>query len=145
MFCSACGSEVAEGLRFCNRCGSSLGGKRQGPPRLLALIVILSLAVAVVTVAGLLFILIMGTEMMGRRDSSSETYIFMIFLFLTVLGADALLVRQISRLLNVYLQSDPQPSGSPPATTPSASQPPLLQRRGVGFYSPRLEEGSCLI
>ena len=118
MFCSACGSEVAEGLRFCNRCGASLGGKPQAPPRLLALIVILSFAVAVVTVAGLLFMLVLGTEMMGRRDSSGGTYIFMIFLFLTVLGADALMVRQISRLLNVYLQTEPQPtrsaSGSPP-------------------------------
>ena len=108
MFCSACGSEVAEGLRFCNRCGANLAAERQVPPRLLVIITILSLVVAVVTIVGLLFLLILGTEMMGRRDSTAETYIFMIVLFLTVLGVDALLVRQISRLLTVYLQSEPQ-------------------------------------
>ena len=105
MFCSACGSEVAEGLRFCNRCGAGLGVATEAPPRLLTFIIILSLAVATVTIAGLFFILIMGTEMMGRRDSTAETYIFIAVLFLIVLGVDALLVRQISRLLNVYLES----------------------------------------
>ena len=105
MFCWACGSEVSEGLRFCNRCGASLAAERQATPRHLALIIILSLAVAAVTIAGLLFILILGTEMMGRRDSTAETYIFLAALFVTVLGADALMVRQISRLLTAYLQS----------------------------------------
>ena len=108
MFCSACGSEIADGLRFCNRCGASLTTEKQAPPRLLTIIIILSLAVAAVTIVGLLFILILATEMMGRRDSTSETYIFMAALFLIVLGADAFMVRQISRLLTVYLQSEPQ-------------------------------------
>jgi hypothetical protein len=106
MFCSACGSEVSEGLRFCNRCGASLVSETpESPPRLLAFIIVLSLAVAVVTIVGLFFILIMGTEMMGRRDSTAETYIFIFVLLLMVVGADALLVRQISRLLTVYLQT----------------------------------------
>ena len=117
MFCPSCGSEVAEGLRFCNRCGASLGGAAEAPPRLLLLIAILSFAVLAVTVVGLLFILILGTEMMGRRDSSANTFIFMIFLFLTVLGADWLMVRQISRLLTVYLQS----GATQPARTASGS------------------------
>jgi|SRR5688572_987040 len=108
MFCSACGSEVAEGLRFCNRCGASLGAKRQAQPWLLAIIITLSLLVAAVTIVGLLFVVIVATEMMGRRDSTTLTYISMIVLFLTVLGVDALLVRQISRLLAVYLRSEPQ-------------------------------------
>ena len=113
MFCSACGSEVSEGLRFCNRCGANLSTERQAPPRLLTFIIILSLAVAVVTIVGLLFVLILGTEMMGRRDSTAETYIFLFALLLTVVGVDALMVRQISRLLTVYLQTGGSPS--PPA------------------------------
>ena len=105
MFCSACGSEVAEGLRFCNRCGASLGVETGAPPRLLAFIIILSLAFAAVTIAGLFFILVLGTEMMGRRDWTAETYIVLFVLFFTVVGVDALMVRQISRLLTVYLQT----------------------------------------
>src|ERR1044071_5389009 len=108
MFCHECGSEVSEGLRFCNRCGASLAADRQAPPRLLAFIIVLSLTVAVVTVAGLLFFTILGTEMMGRRDSTAETYIYIAVVFLIVLGADALVVRQISRLLTVYLGSEPR-------------------------------------
>ena len=104
MFCWACGSEISEGLRFCNRCGASLTAERQARPWHLALIIILSLAVAAVTIVGLLFILIMGTEMMGRRDSTAETYVFLAVLFLMVLGADALMVRQLSRLLTAYLE-----------------------------------------
>ena len=110
MFCSACGSEVAEGLRFCNRCGASLGAGTDAPPKVLALIVILSIAVAVVAIVGLLFIVILGTEMMGRRDSTAETYIFIAVIFLIVLGVDALMIRQISRLLNVYLETGGRPN-----------------------------------
>jgi hypothetical protein len=136
MFCSACGSEVAEGLRFCNRCGASLGAGREAPPKLLAFIIILSLAFAVVTIVGLLFILILATEMMGRRDSTAETYIFIGVLFFVVLGADALIARQISRLLTVYLQSEPQPTRAegrrslkpptPELTTPAAAVTTVL-------------------
>lgn len=113
MYCPKCGSEVSEGLRFCNRCGASLATERQAPPRLLTFILILSLAVVVVTIVGLLFMLILGTEMMGRRDSTAETYVFLALVFLTVLGVDTLLVRQISRLLTVYLQtSEPNNQGA---------------------------------
>lgn len=105
MFCSECGSEVSKGLRFCNRCGASLATEMQSPQRLLAFIIILSLVVAVVTIAGLLFFLVLGTEMMGRRDATAATYVFLALVFLTVLGVDALMVRQISGLLTVYLQT----------------------------------------
>ena len=105
MFCSACGSEVAEGLRFCNRCGASLAAETQAPPRLLAFIIILSLAFAAVTIFGLFVIAVQASEMMSRHDWTAETYIFIFILFLTVLGADALIIRQISRLLTVYLQT----------------------------------------
>jgi hypothetical protein len=141
MFCSACGSEVAEGLRFCNRCGASLVAKRQSPPWLLAIITILSLLVAAVTIVGLLFIVIVATEMMGRRDSTAVTYISMIVMFLTVLGVDALLVRQISRLLTVYLQSEPQNTGAKDrgvlkASAPELAAPPAAETTALHSTAP---------
>jgi hypothetical protein len=112
-------------LRFCNRCGASLGAGSEAPPRLLAIIIVLSIAVAVVTIVGLLFMLVLGTEMMGRRDSTAETYIFIATLFLTVLGADALMVRQISRLLTIYLRSEPQNTRAEGRDISKASAPEL--------------------
>ena len=144
MYCSACGSEVAEGLRFCNRCGANLGTERKAPPRILVFITILSLAVAVVTIVGLLFTLILGTEMMGRRDSTAETYIFIFLIFLTVLGVDALMIRQISRLLTVYLHSEPQNTGAkgrgtlresaPELAPPTATQTTALNTTGLDTH-----------
>ena len=139
MFCPACGSEIADGLRFCSRCGAGLTAGREAPPRLLAFIVILSLAVAAVTIAGLLFIVILSTEMIGRRDSTSETYIFVFVLFLTVLGVDWLLVRQISRLLTVYLQTEPPntPAKARGISKPSAPElmPPTATAETTALHT----------
>lgn len=35
MYCAECGSEVKEGLRFCNRCGASQVNEKTAPPRFL--------------------------------------------------------------------------------------------------------------
>jgi len=63
--------------------------------------------------------------MMGRRDSTAETYIFIFLIFLTVLGVDALMIRQISRLLTVYLHSEPQNTGAKGRGTLRESAPEL--------------------
>jgi hypothetical protein len=97
----------------------------QAPPHLLAFIIILSLAFALVTIFGLLFMVILGTEMMSRHDWPAETKLFMAALFLTTLGADFLLARQISRLLTVYLQSGPRTTPAKPHAVPNASAPRL--------------------
>lgn len=137
MFCPKCGSQVSEGLRFCNRCGASLATERSAPPKLLAIIIVLSLAVAVVTTVGLLFIVILGTEMMGRRDSTAETYIYIAVLFLIVLGVDALMVRQISRLLTVYLQAGEQHN-------PRAESPGILKASAPELPTPAAAETTAL-
>ena len=121
MFCSACGSEVAEGLKFCNRCGAGLGP--DAPPRVFAMIVILSLSFAVVTGLGLFFVLIITTEYMSRRDANAATFVFIALLILLIFALGALMVRQISRLLTVYLQAPKSKAANPesPATTKTST------------------------
>ena len=86
------------------------------------MIVILSLSFAVVTVAGLFFVLILTTEFMSRRDAAAVTYLFIALMTLTVFVLGALIVRQISRLLTVYLQAgEPQNPRTEGSTIPKPS------------------------
>jgi hypothetical protein len=106
MFCQACGSEVQEGLRFCNRCGANLAGETQSaPPRLFGLLMVLALACLVVGAIGLAAIFFFAIELMGRGNVPAETVVFLIFFTLVFFGVEALLIRQLSRTLGVYLKT----------------------------------------
>lgn len=106
MYCSTCGSEVQEGLRYCNRCGANLGATETvAPPRLFGIIMVLASAAALVGVAGLMAIFFFAVELMGRGNIPAETLVFLVIFTLVVFGIEALLIRQLSRALSVYLQS----------------------------------------
>jgi len=105
MYCPACGSEVSEGLRYCNHCGENLIAETSRPPRLSAIILVLALAVLLIGVTGLAAIFIFAIELMGRGNVSAELVLFLIVFTLVFFGIEALLIRQLSRLLSVYLQT----------------------------------------
>jgi hypothetical protein len=119
MYCSACGSEVQEGLRYCNRCGASLAAATAAaaPPRLFGVILALAIAAALIGIGGLVAIFFFAIELMGRGNIPAETLVFLLFFTLAVFGIEALLIRQLSRSLGVYLQSG--------ATPPQAEKPKL--------------------
>jgi hypothetical protein len=107
MYCSACGSEVQEGLRYCNRCGANLAAETAAapPPRLFGIIMALAAAIALIGVGGLAAVFFFAIELMGRGNIPAETLIFLVIFTLAVFGIEALLIRQLSRALGVYLQS----------------------------------------
>jgi|SRR5215213_7389300 len=106
MYCPACGSEVQEGLRYCNRCGANLAAENAAaPPRLFGIILVLTAAAALIGVAGLAAIFLFAVELMGRGNIPAETLVFLLIFTLAVFGIEALLIRQLSRALSVYLQS----------------------------------------
>lgn len=105
MYCSTCGSEVQEGLRYCNRCGANLAAESVAPPRLFGIILALAIAAALVAVIGLVAIFFFVVEIMGHGNIPVETVLFLIVFMLTVFGIDALLIRQLSRALDVYLKT----------------------------------------
>jgi hypothetical protein len=105
MYCSACGSEVQEGLRYCNRCGANLAAESGAPPKLFGIIIALATAAALVAVIGLIAIFFFAVELMGRGNIPAETVVFLMVFTLAVFGIDALLIRQLSRALGIYLKS----------------------------------------
>ncbi|HLM03114.1 MAG TPA: zinc ribbon domain-containing protein [Pyrinomonadaceae bacterium] len=106
MFCSACGAEVQEGLRYCNRCGANLAAESGAPPpRLFGILLMLLGAVVVVGVAGLAAIFFFSIEFMSRGNIPAETLVFLLVFTLVVFGIEAMLIRQLSRVLSVYLKS----------------------------------------
>jgi len=105
MYCSACGSEVQEGLRYCNRCGANLAAESGAPPKLFGIILALATAAGLVAVIGLIAIFFFVIEMMGHGNIPAETVVFLMVFTLAVFGIDALLIRQLSRALGVYLKT----------------------------------------
>jgi len=97
MYCSACGSPLAPGLSYCNRCGSSL--KERSEPRPTVAITGFVIAITLIAIAGL------GIMFGGALTLTNEAHLkeelvgfFMLFTFLTIIITEVLLVRQLSRL-----------------------------------------------
>ncbi|MDQ4123692.1 MAG: zinc ribbon domain-containing protein [Acidobacteriota bacterium] len=105
MFCPACGAETKEGLRYCNRCGASLIAERTAPPRLFTMIVILSVVVLLVIIISFTIIFFFGIELAGRGNVDPFAFLFLITLSLVALTMVWLIVRQLARLISVYLET----------------------------------------
>ena len=103
MFCPSCGAETSEGLSYCKRCGAKLGAARGGDsrPKVMGMVWAVSLAVAVITLGGLLAVL--GFVIEFGRDASNMVVGLFALLLLVVFGVDYLLARQLSRLLSFHL------------------------------------------
>jgi flagellar basal body-associated protein FliL len=119
MFCKSCGSEVQEGLRYCNRCGANLAAEAEPAPKLFAIVIILAIAVLLVGIVGIAAVFFFAVELMGRGNIPIETVIFLVVFALVVFGIEALLIKQLSRVLGIYLK---QPS--PPKKAEAAKQIP---------------------
>lgn len=97
MYCAACGTALAPGLSYCNRCGMSL--KERGERRQTGAITAFLAAITVIAIAGL------GIMLGGAFSLTSEAHLkdelvgfFMLFTFLIIAISEILLVRQLSRL-----------------------------------------------
>lgn len=95
MYCSACGTPLAPGLSFCNRCGMSLKGEQKQTGAITAFLI----AITLIGTIGL------GIMLGGALSLTNEAHLkeelvgfFMLFTFLIVLVTEILLVRQLSRL-----------------------------------------------
>jgi predicted nucleic acid-binding Zn ribbon protein len=131
MYCSSCGSEVQEGLKYCNRCGANLGAET-APPKLFAIVMVLALAVLLVGIAGVVAIFFFAVELMGRGNIPVETIIFVIVFTLVVFGIEALLIRQFSRVFAVYTRQ----GGAPAAKKSETKSANKLTEARQDFIAP---------
>ena len=96
MYCSACGTSIAPGLSFCNRCGFSLKERTDNKTSPIAAFLT---AITLIGVIGLGIML--GGALTLRKDANfGEEFIgmFMFLTFLIVGLTEVMLVRQLSRL-----------------------------------------------
>jgi predicted nucleic acid-binding Zn ribbon protein len=97
MYCSFCGTPLAKGLSFCNRCGANL--KEGGKDKQSGAIVAFLTAITLLGIVGLGIIL--GGAISLKNDAhleGSTIILFMVLTFLIVATTEILLVRQLSRL-----------------------------------------------
>ena len=97
MYCAACGTPLAPGLSYCNRCGMSLKERSEGRPT--GAITAFLIAIVLIGIGGL------GIMLGGAFTLTSEAHLnddlvgfFMLFTFLIIAITEILLVRQLSRL-----------------------------------------------
>ena len=127
MYCPTCGAPAAPGLKYCNRCGANLAPAAEPHgPRLGGLAWALPLAVGLVTLGGLGALFIVGMEFAGR-SSNIPAGIGVVLLtgFLAVFVIDWMLIRQLSRVIDIYHSASAAPARERPAPpAPQQQQPP---------------------
>lgn len=104
MFCPSCGAEQNQTLSYCNRCGANLKPIESGvpPAKLVSAAWAVSLAVAFVTLGGFGMIFGLVFALITRGMSLSAGGIGLVILSsLIILAIDWLLIRQLSRVLDL--------------------------------------------
>lgn len=127
MYCPSCGNAVSESLKYCNRCGASLGVARELPASgLNGPAWALSLAVALVTLGGLSMLFVIVLQLVRQRSDVSPGASIMMLAFLAVIAAvDWMLARQLSRVIDVYRREGGVPERARPEP---AFRPELAER-----------------
>jgi hypothetical protein len=107
MFCIACGTPLAAGLSYCNRCGKNL--KERSSSKTIPITAFLT-AITLIGTVGL------GIMLGGALTLSKEAHlddaivgIFMLFTFLIVMTTEILLVRQLSKLTSAQERKITEP------------------------------------
>lgn len=98
MYCSACGTQIAPGLSYCNRCGNNLTKDRQDPPQTKTIAAFLT-AITLIGIAGLGIMLGGALALKNEAQMESEVVGFFMFMtFILVLTVEVYLCRLLSRL-----------------------------------------------
>jgi hypothetical protein len=97
MYCPACGVELTHGLKYCNRCGASLGRDSSETSRGFNPFVLM-IPIAIVSIVGLMRLFSTLNNLAGRLDAKAITAIALCG-GLTVFGVVAALIWLSLRLI----------------------------------------------
>jgi hypothetical protein len=130
MYCASCGSELTSELSYCNRCGANLkplANHSGQPAKLVGAAWAISMAVVLVTLGGfgMMFGLVMALISSGINLSGGGM-VLIVFCLLIILAIAALLVRQLSRVLDVAELSGGATQSKQPHQ-PTLSEKPVQQ------------------
>src|SRR5688572_27225749 len=117
MFCPSCGAEQNQTLSYCNRCGANLRPLQSGVPpgKLVGASWAISVAVALVSLGGFGMIFGLVFALITRGMSLSAGGIGLVIVSsLIILAIDWLLIRQLSRVLNLPRAARETPTGLQP-------------------------------
>lgn len=111
MYCSGCGSPIAPGLSFCNRCGTSLKERHESTHTGAISAIVTAMVLVALAAMGLL---LGGPIALKREGGSGEELIvlFMFLIFLICVFSEIFLYRQLGRLTNI--KREPMAMVAPP-------------------------------
>lgn len=105
MYCPSCGSELTSELSYCNRCGANLkppANHSGQPAKLVGAAWAISIAVVLVTLGGFGMLSGLVKALISNGvNLSGGGMVLIVFCLLIILAIAALLVRQLSRVLDV--------------------------------------------
>jgi hypothetical protein len=139
MYCPSCGNVVAEGLKYCNRCGESLavGGEVVPASGLTGPAWAISTAAALITLGGLAMIFVIGLQLIVRGMDLSPGGGIMMLAFLAVIAfVDWMLIRQLARVIDLQ-------RGAPASRRRreiAAAQRPGLEEKRPSLLDPLREQ-----
>ena len=109
MFCPSCGTE-STGLKYCNRCGANLGSLSVPTEIVQVNLTKPALIIGIITVVltlGGFALLVLGAGMLATVTQAADPLIALIFMgIVTILVADILLIRQLSKIVTAALKPD---------------------------------------
>ena len=121
MYCAACGGPVAPGLKFCNRCGTSLGKERVESSHA-GIITALITGIVMVGLGGLGIMLAGALNLKTYGQLGNDVVaIFMFLTFLIVITVEMFLLRQLSRVLGEASRRNQQLDQPQPLFQPASA------------------------
>ena len=140
MFCIACGTPLAPGLSYCNRCGVNL--KERGETKTGSVNAFLT-AITLIGIIGLGIML--GGALTLRREADLPVELvgfFMLFTFATIMVIEVLLVRQLSKLSSAAERKVIEVSQQFPRQFVEPGQLPEAQPRTLAEPIPSVTENT---
>lgn len=107
MYCSGCGNALAQGMKYCNRCGAkTTDATEQSKPVVKTDKVVEHLATVIcfVAIAGFIATFIIVENLLKSNAGLGATAAFLFMLLAAIFGISWLLIRQIAKVLDFNRQ-----------------------------------------